>query len=339
MSDSTTIEWANHTGGPYLGCSMVSPGCIHCYAMDLAMTRLERIFRKAYKLAGFTDWEMRPVWGDKATRVLSKGFWNDARRINAEHAKAGTRGRWFPSMIDWLDTMPGGIIDQDGKQLDPIEVLADFLNLIAETPELDWLLLTKRPELCFDRVNLATRAKNYRADGRLWNLAGCVPHNVWLGVSVEDQQRANERIPALLKIPAKVRFLSCEPLLGPVDLTDIVSGSPEQHGGEHHFNCLSLEDDNPLDDEEYKGALIDWVIGGGESGKQARRCEIKWLRSLKDQCEEAGVDYFLKQLGGNLSDADLSECAIASGKSMHHPKGGDPEEWCPDLRVREFPSV
>src|SRR5438045_627533 len=113
MSDTTKIQWAEHTGGPYLGCSCVSPGCAFCYAMALALSRLEPIFRRAYKLAGFADWETRPVWGDKATRVLSKGFWTDARRINAKHAKEGTRGRWFPSMIDWLDTMPSGIIDQD----------------------------------------------------------------------------------------------------------------------------------------------------------------------------------------------------------------------------------
>jgi len=231
MSETTGIQWTDHTGGPYLGCSCVSPGCTFCYAMALALTRLERIFRTAYKRAEFSDWETRPVWGDKATRVLSKGFWNDARRINANHAKEGTRGRWFPSMIDWLDKMPGGIIDQDGKPLDPIEVRSNFLKLIYETPNLDWLLLTKRPENFFEHIgevymHEVHTGPNSGRSFRLW-LAGweselAPPDNVWIGASCEDQQRANERVPHLLKIPAIVRFLSLEPLLGPINLRTII---------------------------------------------------------------------------------------------------------------------
>jgi protein gp37 len=248
-------------------CSMVSHGCTNCYAMVLMLTRLGPIIRKAYRLAGFDDWATRPIWGEKATRVLSKGFWANARRINAAHAKAGTRGRWFPSMIDWLDLMPAGIIDQDGNKLDPIAVLADFLNLIADSPDLDWLLLTKRPELCFDRINAATRCPNYKASGRLWNLAGCVPHNVWIGVSVEDQKRADERIPLLLQIPAKVRFLSVEPLLEPIRIYD------------------ALRCDVP----------IHWVIVGGESGKDRRDCGVDAICDVARQCVAAGVPCFVKQ--------------------------------------------
>src|SRR5262245_16369215 len=103
MSDETNIGWTDHTGGPYLGCAELSPACLHCYSRELALSRLERIFREAYKKAGFEDWQTRPVWGETATRVLTKGFWSDVKRLNAQASKDGVRRKWFPSLIDWLD--------------------------------------------------------------------------------------------------------------------------------------------------------------------------------------------------------------------------------------------
>ena len=148
MSEQSKIQWTDSTGGPWLVCSEVSPGCAHCYARDLAETRLAPIIRKSYRAAGFADWETRPVWGDKAPRVLSKGFWNDIVTFNnkpwvCEHGRAFAsqtdcqheslrlpgqacqchRRRCFPSLIDWLDEMPAGILDQDGNLHDPILVL------------------------------------------------------------------------------------------------------------------------------------------------------------------------------------------------------------------------
>ncbi len=347
MSETTKIQWAEHTGGPFLGCSVVSPGCGRCYAKELAETRLDGIFRRAYKAAGFEDWATRPVWGDKATRVLSKGFWNDVRRINAAHAKAGTVGRWFPSMIDWLDEMPAGIIDQDGKKLEPEEVLARFLKTIHDCQNLIFLLLTKRPENWFDRVhNAARELTNHPHDLKVYGYlqdwkSGKAPANVWIGVSVEDQQRADERIPELLKIPAKVRFLSVEPLLGPVDLSvafDICDDP--QHGqiGDNHA-CQKT------------GERVSWVIVGGESGKGARPCYQEWIRSIKLQCSAAEVPCFLKQLGANIASSGITRPGEHwpeptrkedTGKGywrhwLKDPKGGDPGEWPEDLRVREFP--
>jgi len=286
MSEKTNIEWANHTGGPWLICSMISEGCRNCYAMLLMLTRLGPLVRRAYKAAGFQDWETRPIWGEKATRVLSKGFWGDARRINAVHAKAGTRGRWFPSMIDWLDEMPAGIIDQDGNKLEPIAVLVDFLKLIYDTPNLDWLLLTKRPENFADRLYQAALHLPMVGEGiqyQHWvnNWRGIEPpSNVWVGVSVEDQKRADERIPLLLQIPAKVRFLSVEPLLSEIDFRP-------------HLYTMHYVAQDHIDYEKRGG--LHWAIIGGESGKGRRDCGVEAIQRAALQFKNAQIPVFTKQ--------------------------------------------
>jgi len=342
---TTKIQWANHTGGPWLICSMVSAGCTNCYAMALMLTRLGPLVRRAYKLAGFVDWETRPIWGDKATRVLSKGFWREARRINAQHAKAGTRGRWFPSMIDWLDIMPAGIIDQDGNHLEPIQVLADFLTLIHDTPNLDWLLLTKRPEnwkAQLDEIlfRVAPDLPDDLANMVASWIDGHPPKNIWLGTSVEDQKRADERIPALLEIPAHIRFLSAEPLLSDIKFRawKCVCG----------FECSESELPKPLQCPKCRlsaGLLwhsmlkgIHWAIVGGESGRDARGCDLEWIRSIVRQCATAGVPPFVKQLGSNpFSTAGTNSDPLCH--PLRDPKGGDPAEWPEDLRVRQFPTL
>jgi len=297
MSDSTKIEWAHATWNPWEGCTKVSPGCAHCYAEA-----------RNLRFAGGAN------WGKGAPRRrTAKANWSKPLRWNTEvEAHPDYRHRVFPSLCDWLDAEV------------PIEWLADFMGLINKTPNLDWLLLTKRPENFQPRMRAA--AEWVRANAnigdlqwfiKLWSgeLAGSPPpHNVWIGTSVEDQKRADERIPELLKIPARVRFLSVEPLLGPVDL-GFDRNVPK---GEH---------------------MLDWIICGGESGPKARPCNIEWIRSIVEQCKSASVPCFVKQLGGNLSDADLDDCSKSSGKSMAHKKGGDPAEWPSDLRVREFPEV
>lgn len=154
----SSIEWTEQTGGPFLVCTEVSPGCANCYARELMQNRLKGIVRCAYKAAGFADWETRPVWGKTAPRVVTKGFWRNARAVNRLAVKEGVRVKWFPSMIDWLDEMPAGIIDQDGKCLDPLDVLAVFLRLVAETPSIDWQLLTKRPENFWPRMEAVADA-------------------------------------------------------------------------------------------------------------------------------------------------------------------------------------
>lgn len=174
-------------------------------------------------------------------------------------------------------------------------------------------------------------------------LRGVFPKNVWVGTSVEDQQRADERIPELLNIPAKIRFLSCEPLLGPIDLNLLdmneVCEVCHKRVTASAFSCAAHCDCCVEGDEAICWGGLHWVIVGGESGKQARQNNLSWVRSLVQQCGDNEVPCFVKQLGGNLSDWDLSDCGLASGKSMAHPKGGDPLEWPESLRVREFPTV
>jgi len=232
----------------------------------------------------------------------------------------------FPSLCDWLDDEV------------PIEWLADFLRLIHDTPNLDWLLLTKRPENWSRRLGQiwtglpATHRANELVEP--WLLRGQSPANVWLGTSVENQRCADERIPQLLRIPAKLRFLSVEPMLEEVDLV-----------------CSSAiwSDMNGKIRPNYQqpGRHVDWVIVGGESGPGARPCNVDWVRGIVRQCQDAGVPCFVKQLGSEARVIACSECGEigcdcrGATRTTHlllkHPKGGDPAEWVADLQVRQFP--
>jgi len=218
----------------------------------------------------------------------------------------------------------------------PIEWLADFLKLIHDTPNLDWLLLSKRLENWRERVNRVLDAKcstiystsdwnnlyETRQMCRRWLGEQAVPKNVWIGTSVENQEYADKRIPELLKIPAKVRFLSCEPLLGPIDLSFI-----ENDG--YKLNCLTGEQADMGRPCE-SGGKIDWCIIGGESGVGARPCNVEWIRDIVKQCKAAGTQCFVKQAGSN---------AWLDGNrlKLKHPKGGDVSEFPKDIQLREFP--
>jgi protein gp37 len=213
----------------------------------------------------------------------------------------------------------------------PVEWLADFLKLIHETPHLLWLLLTKRPENWNCRANAAI--DKLPSDAAWWLQSwdeGKPPANVWVGTSVEDQQRADERIPGLLEIPAKVRFLSCEPLLGPVDLNRWIWGDrcPDPQCGDSSWDHLC----------ELGYQMIHWAIIGGESGAGARPCNVEWIRAIIGQCRSAGVPHFVKQLGAHVVNTFTDTGEDTDRIKLSHPKGGDPEEWPVDLRVREFPS-
>jgi len=317
MGTTSGIEWTNSTGSPWLGCTEVSPGCANCYARLLAETRLAPIFRKAYRKAGLKNWEGMPVWGNKSPRVLTRGFWTHASAFDRKATKTGIRIRMFPSLDDWLDDMPAGIIDQDGNRLDPITVVADLLKLIRTTPNLDWQLLTKRPADWSGRLHAAKRSIHDGTDEWIgqW-LDGEAPPNVWIGTTVEDQKHANQRIPKLLTIPARVRFLSCEPLLGPINLLTAVDSVRD----------ITL------------GSGVHWVIVGGESGSKARPMHPEWARRLRDTCELHGVAFFFKQWGswkpcGHQGQHAPAEYVFPDGAAMvgvsKHSAGRmlDGKEW------------
>lgn len=338
MSKNTKIEWCDHTWSPWRGCTKVSPGCANCYA--------ETLSRRNPRVLG--------QWGKGKPRVLAKN-WNDPVRWNKCAAqkscgyclfeesdgellkqchRCAQRPRVFPSLCDWLD-----------EEVD-IHWLARFLALIQSTPNLEWQLLTKRPEIWRERLVGAYSHMQSFGGGATpqllmvinW-LDGEAPKNVRIGTSVEDQPRADERIPALLQIPAAKRFLSVEPMLGPVDmkLDQIEVEASFRHADDCKGFC-----DYACGGEEVKGG-IDWVIVGGESGPGARPCNVEWIRSIVAQCAAAGVPCFVKQLGARpveYSDVAGANCAFSNhGRPIAHPKGGDPEEWPEDLRVRQFPEV
>jgi protein gp37 len=213
---------------------------------------------------------------------------------------------------------------------------ADAWEIIRATPHLTYQILTKRPE----------------------RLAACLPPdwgegypNVCLGVSIERQEEAYPRALWLLETPARIRFVSAEPLLGALDLTNIEVVKPQPpHGPGVWLDALRGHVKGP---DDLLGARIDWVIVGGESGSGARPCDVAWIRSLVAQCRAAGTKVFVKQLGA------VAATAIApTGRFRTHPetgtrqvqmqvttlplrdrKGGDPAEWPEDLRVREMPEV
>lgn len=239
MSDTTNIAWATHTASPWFGCTEVDPCCANCYARELTLK---------HKWAG---------WGDNSPRVRSKGFWKDAYKWNRRAQGAAERPRVFTSLMDWLDAKT------------PTEWLADFMRVIRETPHLDWLLLTKRPQ------NFIHRLQSADANARLsWTLAwmsGSPPPNVWFGVTCGTQNSADVRIPILRTISAKVRWLSVEPILEPITMD--LSG-------------------------------IHWVVVGGESGARRREPAVGTVAAIVDvvrQCRAANVPCFVKQDSGRLS--------------------------------------
>ena len=229
--------------------------------------------------------------------------------------------------------------------------------VMALSPQHVFQVLTKRPERM--REYLTEPAMPGRVEAWATDLSGMViapgwPRNwplknVWLGVSVEDQQRAEERIPELLACPAAVRFISAEPLMGPVVLTGM-----DCWRGAAGLDGESWEQE-PVRPGHMNG--LDWAIIGGESGPGARPMDVAWARSLVAQCQAAGVAVFVKQLGANPVTACESHGVTCGGHKwpwneneaqargreprpkLRSRKGGDPEEWPADLRVREFPGV
>lgn len=219
---------------------------------------------------------VRGQWGPGKPRVLaSEAAWREPLRWAKVARETGRRPRVFcASLADWLDDEV------------PVAWLVRLLELIQLTPEMDWLLLTKRPQNWERRMEAAWK-ESPTCLAKKWLAAlrggGKPPHNIWLGTTVENQAWADARVPLLLNIPAVVRFLSCEPLLGPVDLRDV--------------RCMDALKGVHIYPESDPLGKIDWVICGGESGPGARPMHPDWARGLRDQCVESNVAFFFKQWG------------------------------------------
>lgn len=279
MAENTKIEWCDHTQNFWIGCTKVSKACDRCYAEVSTPSRT-----------------MRVGWGPGVPRHrTAPSTWAMPKKWNDQHetffAKHGRRQRVFAlSLGDWLDNEV------------PIEWFVDMLEVVRTTPNLDWLLLTKRIGMWRNRLEAAAQALaqgNAEGVGHLrdWIAAwldGKPPANVWAGATICNEPEADRDIPKLLAVPARVRFLSIEPLLGPIELglqcenwSDDIVMDPETGARE----CCRACDFTGI------GNDIDWVIVGGESGHGARPMHPDWARSLRDQCQAAGVPFLFKQWG------------------------------------------
>lgn len=250
MAENSRIEWTHHTFNPWIGCQKVGPGCDHCYA-------------EAWDSRGLQQHETR--WGPHAARTrTSAANWRKPLAWDRAAAAAGERHRVFCASL-------ADVFDNHASILP--EWRDDLWRLIEATPNLDWMLLTKRPG------NIANMLPVPFDFERLYP-------NVWLGCTVVNQAEADRDIPKLLAVPAAVRFLSAEPLLGPLDPTSIKVGGAQ-----------SLYRANALTGDGFDGQRLNLVIVGGESGPGARPMHPDWARSLRDQCNAAGVAFHFKQWG------------------------------------------
>lgn len=264
----TKIEWAHHTFNPWIGCTKVSPACDNCYAEKSMPAKFQGV-----------------TWGAGQPRKrTSQSNWMQPIRWNKEAERLGVRHRVFCASL-------ADVFDND---VDP-EWRAVLIDLIYRTPHLDWLLLTKRignahrmlDEAC--RLALGPSVLGW-ANNPL--KSGPMLDNVWLGATICNQAEADRDIPKLLDVPAAKRFLSIEPLLGPVDLTRL---SPKLFAAK--ANALTGMWKWVEGPSRKETPALDWVIVGGESGPQARPMHPDWVRALRDQCQTAGVPFFFKQWG------------------------------------------
>ncbi|AMV31745.1 Phage protein Gp37/Gp68 [Pirellula sp. SH-Sr6A] len=298
--ENTKIEWATHTFNPWMGCVKVSPACKYCYA-ERDMDRRLGIAR----------------WGEHGTRVVTgEEYWRKPMKWEREAREKGVRYRVFcASLADvfedwtgqvhhssgvpmWRMNVPDGndecwgykeVLDDPntGTPLHLDDIRRRLFQVIDATPSIDWLLLTKRPENIprfWPSLWVSHPMPNYM--GHADRMRSRYRTNVWLGTSVENQEFGEKRLPELMKCRkfAPVLFLSCEPLLGPVDLRSIANA------------CRNCDDIGGCDCD-YPPLGIDWVIAGGESGLEARPSHPAWFQGLSEQCKKHNVPFLFKQWG------------------------------------------
>lgn len=289
------IEWTEQTWNPIVGCSLASPGCTNCYAMKMA-GRLEAMAHKG-------NARLKHYKG--TTQKTKSGFaWTGKIGFN-EDALLKPLKRKKPT-IYFVNSM-SDLFHPDVSD----EIRDQIFAIMALCPQHTFQILTKRPDIMREYIT-SINTQNIISIAGEFDLEGCfrldidykigkiqifpLP-NVWLGTSVENQKYAEQRIPDLLATPAAVRFLSCEPLIGPIDFAYCKDGLPDNMW------------ESPLED-------IDWVIVGGESGKGARAMHRDWARTIRDQCAAIGTDFYFKQWGDWLPYSEFAENKGAYGKIL-----------------------
>jgi protein gp37 len=277
LADGTVLKGC--TFNPWQGCYKVSRACKNCYAEKMANR--------------FTP----GLWGRTADRKdQTLNYWAAPYRWNQQAERTGIRRKVFcASMADVFELHANSDTNELLNQW-----RSDLWSLIVATPYLDWLLLTKTPE------NIMAMVPSDWADD--W------PHNVWVGATVEDQANADQRIPELIKVPASIRFLSVEPMMGAIDFSNV----------SRRADVLEVWGKSAL-----KG--IHWVIAGGESGSKAEPSHPDWFRSLRDQCAAAGVPFFFKQWGEyaplNATGSKWAEYRDDGDKYLIQNQGIVPVKW------------
>lgn len=287
------IEWTDVTWNPVRGCSRVSPGCDSCYAM-----------RQAHRFSGPGG----PYQGLTTIR-RGKVDWSGRVRLVPEMLELPLR--WRKSRRIFVNSMS----DLFHEALSDEEIAAVF-GVMAAAPQHTFQVLTKRAKRMRETLNSASFIARVElfVSGKQWadqeQMQWPLPQ-VWAGVSAEDQQRADDRIAHLLNTPAAIRFISAEPLLGPIDVSRWDPGRCDCE------RCRMTSERCPASRHP-----IDWVIVGSESGTKARSMQLEWIASLRDQCADVGVPFFTKQIASRLDR-----------------KGGDPKYWPPGPWPRQFPEV
>lgn len=314
---TTTIEWTETVWNPVTGCDRVSsPGCDHCYALSMAR-RLKAMGQAKYQ-------------ADGDARTSGPGF-----GVTTHPDALQTPLRWRKPRTVFVNSMS----DLFHPRV-PEEFIARIWAIMALTPQHTYQLLTKRharmrallggscrcghPPGTHLRAAMAwavSAANPDRIPGvpedaehRVYHQSPWPLPNVWLGVSAEDPHWAEVRIPALLQTPAALRWVSAEPLLGPMGLRP-GEWLPPLGGGPTTILGRPWEEPAPS---------LDWVVVGGESGPRARRCSLGWIRHIINECQHTGVPVFVKQLGTH--------------QDRHRGKGNTLADWPEDLRVREMPA-
>lgn len=302
MGKETAIQWTDHTANFWSGCVEVSPGCGNCYARELT-----KVFHPE-----------QSYWGVHAPRLIHAGTEKNVMAWQRAAEKAGVRKRVFCQSMSDI----GESVHHNHPQRRQLEDLQNhiFLNIIPATPNLDWLLLTKR-------VGNMQRIAPYD-----W-LHGDWPFNAWMGISVVNQEEADRDIPKLLALPARVQFLSCEPMLGEIDLTRIDTHTLSTSNHICYRDALTGELNYGLHSTSHGWQeTLHWVICGGESRTNARPMHPDWARSLRDQCNAAGVPFFFKQwgewvAGGNTVGATMNYIhrnGWTYGTGLHIQGNADP---------------
>ncbi len=324
MAETSSIEWTDATWNLITGCSVISPGCTNCYAMQLAGTRLKHLPSRV----GLTrETKGGPVWTGEV-RFNEQWLMQPLQWRRPRNIFVCAHGDLFHESVPdaWIDRVFAVAALAPQHTMQVLTKRAARMRAYMTAPGVARRIYELACEMVLDQgikvvliapgMNPALAPPGPRIFLDTWPLP-----NVWLGVSTEDQRRADERVPDLLETPAAVRFVSAEPLLGPINFRSIdISGDEE-------ILPLGAAWLDRLEVGEVEGTRLDWIIVGGESGKGARPMHPDWSRSIRDQCTAAGVPFFFKQWGSWLP---ICEMVDGGSDELYEP----PPVERPDARRR-----